>query len=95
MIASHIGSLLGFSAGAALMGVGIALAVALLMAVAAASLSTRASPRATPPPADPEACLTTLTGEVADVRAGLPPGDYRAWSEHGPPKRSGTEPLFG
>lgn len=93
MIASHISLLVGLSAGAALMGVGLALALALLMALAAASLSTRSGPRSSPNPPDPQACLTTLTGEIDQVRAGLPAGDYRAWSEHGVPHRTPTESL--
>lgn len=82
-LAFHIPVLFGLSAGAALMGVAVALAVALAMALLAASLSTH-STSSVPPPPDPQACLTTLTGEIESIRVGLPAGDYRSWSEHGP-----------
>ncbi len=80
--------LLGLTAGAALMWVAIAMAGALLLALVAASMSTDSTP-STPPPPDPQSCITTLAGSIDEVRAGLPPGDHRSWSDHG---RTGTQP---
>ena len=79
--------LLGLTAGAALFGVGVALAVALFLALVAASMSHKSIPT-TPPPPDPQSAITTMAGSIEDIRAKLPPGDYRAWSEHG---RTATE----
>jgi hypothetical protein len=71
------------SGGSILLFVGLAMGLALGLALAAASTVGRGA-RSTPPPPDPQAAISTLAGEVDVIRAGLPAGDYRSWSEHGP-----------
>lgn len=79
-----LGPLMGLSASVALTWIGIAVISTLFAALAAATASGRPA-GGRPPPPDPQSCITTLAGSIDQVRAELPPGDYRSWSEHGPP----------
>jgi hypothetical protein len=82
---AQIPLLVGLSATLALTWIGIAVLLTLFAALAAATASGRPGRRGPPPP-DPQSCITTLAGSIDHVRAGLPAGDYRSWSEHGRPR---------